>query len=75
MLLRAADILFRWLYTLFLMIDGNFRVKCKDRGLNDIELGNGQSYFVEDSPYKAHIAKCGDQVEVSALRNKQHCRC
>ena len=47
------------------MIDGNFRVKCKDRGLNDIELGDGQSYFVEDAPYKEHIAKCGDQVEVS----------
>ena len=47
------------------MIDGNFRVKFKDRGLNDIELGDGQSYFVEDAPYKEHIAKCGDQVEVS----------
>ncbi|KAH9900745.1 hypothetical protein C8Q73DRAFT_786170 [Cubamyces lactineus] len=53
----------RWKYTQYLMIDANFRVKCKDRGFDNVELGNGQSYFVEDSPYQAHVEKCGKQTE------------
>ncbi|KAH9885590.1 hypothetical protein C8Q73DRAFT_659447, partial [Cubamyces lactineus] len=53
----------RWLYTQYLMLDANFRVKCKDRGFDDVELGNGQSYFVEEAPYRAHVEKCGKQTE------------
>ncbi|TBU58879.1 hypothetical protein BD310DRAFT_906324 [Dichomitus squalens] len=45
----------KWLYTLFLMIDANFRAKSKDRGFNDIELAPRWSYYVEESKYRAHV--------------------
>lgn len=54
----------RWLYTLFLMMDANFRAKCKDRGLDDFELSPGWSYFVEEDKYMAHVRQQGDQTEV-----------
>ena len=44
-----------WLYTLFLMIDANFRLKLKDRGINDTFLGPGWAYIVEDSKFKEHL--------------------
>ncbi|RDX40776.1 hypothetical protein OH76DRAFT_1489992 [Lentinus brumalis] len=53
----------RWLYTLFLMLDANFRAKCKARGLDPFELGPGWSYFVEETGYQAHLKRCGAQKE------------
>ena len=55
----------RWLYTLFLMVDANFRAKCKSRGLDYFELGPGWSYFVEEERYQAYLTKVGEQKEVS----------
>lgn len=46
------------------MIDANFRARCKDRGLDDVDLEPGWSYFVESSKYKAHLAKHGRAKEV-----------
>lgn len=60
-----------WLYTLFLMLDANFRAKCKARGLDDLELGSGWSYFVEETAYQAHLAKYGEQTEVRTARVAQ----
>ncbi len=56
--------MFRWIYTLFLMLDANFRAKCKARGLDDYELGSGWSYFVEEKKYQDHLKKHGAQKEV-----------
>ncbi|KAI0744413.1 hypothetical protein C8Q76DRAFT_606972, partial [Earliella scabrosa] len=53
----------RWLYTLFLMVDANFRAKLKDRGLADMELGPGWSYYVENSTFKTHVETLGTQNE------------
>ncbi|OJT07897.1 hypothetical protein TRAPUB_1209 [Trametes pubescens] len=53
----------KWLYTLFLMIDANFRAKLKDRGLDDYELAPGWSYYVENSKFKAHVDAAGEQTE------------
>lgn len=61
----------RWLYTLFLMCDVNFRAKLKDRGFDDFELGDGWSYFTESAGYQQHLVQAGDQTEVR-LRHK-HC--
>ncbi|TFK79956.1 hypothetical protein K466DRAFT_504721 [Polyporus arcularius HHB13444] len=56
----------RWLYTLFLMVDANFRAKLKDRGLTDCELGSGWSYYVEQKKFKAHVATIGSQNDTSS---------
>ena len=49
---------------MFLMIDANFRLRCKERGLNDMELGSGWAFYVEESRYLAHVAKFASQKEV-----------
>ena len=55
----------RWLYTLFLMMDANFRARCKDRGLEETQLAPGWAYFVEESKYQAHLkARADDRPEV-----------
>ncbi len=56
----------RWLYTLFIMVDANFRAKLKDRGLEDAELGPGWSHYVENSKFKAHVDSLGRQTNVSS---------
>ena len=38
-----------------LAVDANFRLKLKDRGVNDPEFGPGWAYFVHDESYKAEI--------------------
>jgi hypothetical protein len=53
-----------FLYTLFLAIDANFKLKGKDRGINDVELAPGWGCFVEESRYQEHIARYVDQPEV-----------
>ncbi|THH18836.1 hypothetical protein EUX98_g8889 [Antrodiella citrinella] len=57
----------RWLYTLFLMVDANFKLKLKDRGIQDIELAPGWAYYVNESKFQAHIdehhRKHGDGIE------------
>ncbi|KAI0688809.1 hypothetical protein C8Q76DRAFT_772031 [Earliella scabrosa] len=45
----------KWMYTLYLMIDANFRARCKDRGFDDVELAPGWSYYVEETAYQAHV--------------------
>ncbi|KAF4588993.1 hypothetical protein EYR40_010549 [Pleurotus pulmonarius] len=59
-----------WLYTLFLAIDANFKLKSKSRGLEDVELDPGWSYFVNDARYKAHLLKHSDQPEINTCRNE-----
>ena len=55
----------RWLYTLYLAQDANFRLKLKDRGVKgDGELGPGWACFVHDKNYKAELPKHTDVVEV-----------
>lgn len=50
-----------------LAIDANFRLKLKDRGVTDPELGPGWSYFVNDEKYKAEIIKHPQPLEVCVL--------
>ncbi|EMD36395.1 hypothetical protein CERSUDRAFT_18702, partial [Gelatoporia subvermispora B] len=47
----------RWLYRLFVGIDGNFRLKRRKVSSSKVDpcLTNGQAYFVDEDRYKAHI--------------------
>ena len=47
--------LFRWLYSLFLAMDANFRLKLKSRGIQDPELGSGLTYFVNNEKFDSHL--------------------
>ncbi|RDX40229.1 hypothetical protein OH76DRAFT_1366517, partial [Lentinus brumalis] len=55
----------KWIYTLFLMVDANFRAKLKDRGLADVEIGSGWWYYVEQSKFQAHVSSIGKQTDTS----------
>lgn len=54
----------RFLYTLFLAIDANFKLKNKDRGIKDFELDPGFGCYVEHSRYESHLANYVEQQEV-----------
>lgn len=57
---------FRWLYTYFLAVDANFRLKLKNRGINDPEIGSGWSYFVESKQFNKHVSQTTlDEPEVN----------
>ena len=58
---------YRFLYILYLPIDGNFKLKGKERNVNDIELMPGLGAFVTETDYKCHIANYVDQPEVGLL--------
>ena len=47
----------RWLYTLFLAIDGNFRLKRKNVSSDalDPSFNRGCAYFVDSDAYKTHL--------------------
>ncbi|KAI0059390.1 hypothetical protein BV25DRAFT_1871612 [Artomyces pyxidatus] len=70
----------RWKYAIMFAIDANFKLKLKNRGLEDVKLAPGWSYFVDDEPYQAHIETYKDQVEkrfaingVGAVICARHC--
>ncbi|KZT03347.1 uncharacterized protein LAESUDRAFT_761931 [Laetiporus sulphureus 93-53] len=44
-----------WLYVLFFMVDANFHIHCKDRGLTDVHLSPGWAYYVEEACYLKHV--------------------
>ena len=56
----------RWLYTLILTIDANFRLKNKDRPkvTNAPAPSDGLGHFVPEEPYQTYIKKYGYQEEV-----------
>ena len=45
----------RWLYSLFIAMDANFRLKLKSRDIQDPELGSGLAYFVNNAKFEAHL--------------------
>ena len=56
--------LYRYLYTLFLAVDGNFKLQQKDRKIDDVEIAPGWAYFVKEEDYQAFLAGYVDQPEV-----------
>lgn len=65
-----------WLDTLYVMLDVNFRLKSKNRGINDDpSLGSGLAYYVNEDAYQAYLKECPEQTEVSffcQLRTVHH---
>ncbi|KAJ3509664.1 hypothetical protein NMY22_g16220 [Coprinellus aureogranulatus] len=59
-----------FLYTLYLAIDANFKLKGKDRGLDDIELAPGWGAFVEELAYQAHIGPYIDEPEINSCESE-----
>jgi hypothetical protein len=55
---------YSFLYILYLAIDGNFKLKGKERNVKDVELMPGLSAYVTETDYKSHIANYVDQPEV-----------
>ena len=54
----------RWIYAQFIAVDANFKLKSKNRQINDPELGSGWSYFVEDTAYTRHVKNNPNQEDV-----------
>lgn len=61
---RLISFYSRWIYAQFIAVDANFKLKSKNRRINDPELGSGWSYFVENKAYTRHVAKSPDDQEV-----------
>ncbi|KIJ89496.1 hypothetical protein K443DRAFT_117906, partial [Laccaria amethystina LaAM-08-1] len=61
---KAGPLLF--LYTLYVAVDANFKLKGKQRNLDDVELMPGWCAYVPEAPYQTHIANNVDQPEVCA---------
>lgn len=56
-MIHTADLFSsRWVYAQFIALDANFKLKLKNRQINDPELDSGCSYFVENSAYVDYIA-------------------
>ena len=49
-------------------MDANFRLRCKERGIDDLELGSGWGFYVEESGYLRHVARFAKQKEVRHTR-------
>ena len=58
-----------WIYAQFIAIDANFRLKLKNRKVNDPELGSGWFYFVENSAYTDHVEKSLEEEEARFISN------
>jgi hypothetical protein len=56
----------RWLYSLFVAIDANFRLKLKTRGITDPELGSGLAYFVNVEKFNAHLKRLSRMRDIVA---------
>jgi hypothetical protein len=63
--LRTEVLSFSWLYSLFLAIDANFRLKRKAVSSDkaDPGLSRGWSYFVSEAAFKAHLLEHGNQQQ------------
>ncbi len=54
------------------MIDANFRLRCKARGIRDLPLTDGLAYYVRYGPYKAYLSTVGLQTEVNVCDSGLH---
>lgn len=52
-----------WKNTLFLGVDACFKLKLKDRGIKDPDLGTGLSHVVKEGPFQKYLAENADTDE------------
>ena len=60
-------VILRFLYTIFLAVDANFKLKNKERGIKDFELDPGWGCYVETNRYFQHLDNYADQAEASLI--------
>ncbi|KAH6888247.1 hypothetical protein BKA70DRAFT_1443241 [Coprinopsis sp. MPI-PUGE-AT-0042] len=59
-----------FIYTLFLAMDANFKLKGKDRGITDLELAPGWSYCVNEHKYQEYILQFADEKEINTCHSE-----
>ncbi|KAN0109323.1 hypothetical protein V8E52_009414 [Russula decolorans] len=59
-----------YMYTLFVAIDANVKLKRKNCGINDPELAPGWATFVEEGSYQNHIKNYIDQLEINTCQSE-----
>ncbi|EIM79073.1 uncharacterized protein STEHIDRAFT_69945, partial [Stereum hirsutum FP-91666 SS1] len=60
----------KWLYTFFVAIDGNFKLKRKNHTFDDIHFSPGKGCFVDDGKYRATIDRhVDDEPEVKVCES------
>jgi hypothetical protein len=57
----------RFMYSLLLAIDANFKLKHKNRKFNDVPLADGFAYFVQSEAYMNHLSQHDDPKEVCLI--------
>ncbi|KAF9780599.1 hypothetical protein BJ322DRAFT_974297, partial [Thelephora terrestris] len=60
-----------WIYTQFIAVDSNFKLKSKNHQIKDLELGSGWSYFVENAAYTRHVTSCGTKFHAVNQANSR----
>ncbi|KAN0111961.1 hypothetical protein V8E52_007979 [Russula decolorans] len=65
---NAGVLLF--LYTLYIAVDGNFKLKGKECHLTDVELMPRCAAYVLESDYKAHLTNHIDQPEINTCKSQ-----
>ena len=55
----------RFLYALFIAVDGNFKLKGKEQHLTDVELMPRWATYDPEAEYQNHITNYIDESEVS----------
>ena len=65
----VADRASRFLYTVFLAMDANFKLKGKDRGLTDLEMTPGWSYCMNEHEYQSYLVDYAHKDEVIWFRS------
>ena len=68
---QRLNFLLSWIYAQFIALDANFRLKLKNRQINDPELGSGWFYFVENSAYVCHVKKDLHEEEARCIPNQR----
>lgn len=63
LLYSHAYVVVRWKNTLFLGIDACFKLKLKDRGFKDPDLGTGLAYMVNEDAYQTYLGISADTDE------------
>lgn len=68
-LYSPAFVVVRWKNTLFLSIDGCFKLKLKERGFVDPDLSAGLAYIVEDVAYQKHLSTNPNATDPVSFRH------
>ncbi|EIN06473.1 hypothetical protein PUNSTDRAFT_136333 [Punctularia strigosozonata HHB-11173 SS5] len=53
----------KWIYTQFVALDACFKMKNKNRKIDDADIGSGEGYFVEEKAYQKHLQTYVEEPE------------